>query len=639
MPQLDVFIDKMTRLIELERQAEIEETRRLLATLKPAELQRRGRCLLDLRSSGTRFGLGGRIQLDLVPASTPQLPAHRIQVGDVVAILNMKSTSKKALDEAPTGVVAKVRRDSVTVALDRDLESDLAGALRLDKVANDVTYRRLRDALTGLAAARLEHAGRLRRVCFDEVPPASLDADPITPFNDQLNASQHEAVAFALDAPDLALIHGPPGTGKTTAVVELIRQAVARGERVLACAASNVAVDHLAEKLTGTEAKIVRVGHPARLLPAVVENSLDALVEKSEGQRLIRQLQQDLDTCLKRMKRTRGYHTRQEYRQEARALRQGIRETEQRIVRDILTQSDVVLATSTGVGSRHFVGLSFDRVVIDEAAQALEVACWIPMLKAPRAVLAGDHLQLPPTIRSVEAERAGLGVTLFGRLAEKYPEVSHLLEIQYRMHETIMTWSSKALYGGRIRAHESVARHRLSDLPGVEANADTNPVALFIDTAGFDATEETDEAKEARWNTGETKLVHHHVDALIRSGVRPRAIAVIAPYSAQVDRLRRRFAASTGGIDYQGLEVDTVDGFQGREKEAVVISMVRSNDRQEVGFLSERRRMNVAVTRARRQVAVIGDSATVSANPFLASLVEYLTDHGEYRSAWEIGLD
>lgn len=633
MSQLADFIDRCGRLLELERQAEIDETHRLLANLSAAELQRRGRCLIDLRLGETRFGLGGRIHIDLTPASSPHLPAHRIQVGDVVAIQPMRGGKRDASD-APTGVVAKVRRESVVIALDRDLESDLNGALRIDKVANDVTYRRLREALTALGSAKVGVANRLRRVCFGEAEPRVLDADPITPFDPQLNPSQHEAVAFALEAPDVALIHGPPGTGKTTAVVELIRQAVAAGERVLACAASNVAVDHLAEKLCDTEVTIVRVGHPARLNPAVVGNSLDALVERSESQALVRELQNDLDRKLKRMRRAGNYHDRQSLRQEVRYLRQGIREAEQRIVRDILKGADVILATNTGAGARHFDGLEFDRVVIDEAAQSLEAACWIPLLKGPRAVLAGDHLQLPPTIRSIEAERGGLGVTLFGRLAERFPATAHLLDVQYRMNETIMRWSSDALYGGKIHAHESVATHRLPGLPGVAETEDTAPVAIFIDTAGFDASEMTDEAQESRWNDGEGRLVDIHVHRLLDAGVPARDIAVITPYSAQVDRLRRRFA------DIRRLEVDTVDGFQGREKEAVVISLVRSNDRREVGFLADRRRMNVAITRARRQVTVIGDSATVSANPFLEKLLAYLTEHGQYRSAWEYeGLD
>ncbi|MCA8961516.1 MAG: IGHMBP2 family helicase, partial [Planctomycetes bacterium] len=273
----------------------------------------------------------------------------------------------------------------------------------------------------------------------------------------------------------------------------------------------------------------------------------------------------------------------------------------------------------------------FDLVVLDEAAQAIEASCWIPLLDGARAVFAGDHRQLPPTIRSREAARQGLDVTLFERLADEFPSHRHMLEIQYRMNQHIMEWSSRALYDDALIAHDSVRDHRLVDLDGVAETEETTTPLLFIDTAGFDAPEETDPENISRWNEGEARLVSTLLARLVGAKVAPRDIGVITPYNAQVDLLRRRLSEP-----YPGLEIDTVDGFQGREKEAIILSLVRSNDRGEVGFLAEKRLLNVAITRARRHVTVIGDSATISHDAFLAGLVDYLQESALYRSAWEM---
>ena len=625
---IESYVTQTLKLLDLERSAEIAESERLAQLLTPQELQRRGRCLLRLQILDTFSGLRGRMHLKLgIDRDTP-LPAHRMGPGDVVSI----QASGNSGGEAPTGVVVRVRRDAVTVALDREPETEIEGRIRLDKVANDVTYRRLQRGLGRLATYERGRASKLRKICFGIREPDSAAVRELDFTDPSLNESQRTAVAASLFAPEVALIHGPPGTGKTTAVAELIRQAVAQRETVLACAGSNVAVDNLAEKLAGL--RIVRLGHPARLLPAVVENSLDAWIERSEGTQLIKELRRDVEVCLKRLVRAADYSTRKKYRTELRYLREGIREVESATVRQILSGADVILTTNVGAGARRLENLEFDLVVIDEAAQALECSCWIPLLKGSRAVLAGDHLQLPPTVHCREAERAGLNITLFERLAAMYPHQCHLLEVQYRMHKTIMRWSSDALYDGRIQAHESVREHRLQDLPHVSDGPDTEVPFLFIDTAGYDATEAVDEHQESRWNVGEGRLVRAHVRQLLAAGVAPGEIAVITPYNAQVDHLRR----TLDGLE-PGIEIDTVDGFQGREKEAVVLSLVRSNDRGEIGFLSDERRLNVAITRARRHVAVIGDSATISNSAFLAQLVEYMNEHAQYRSAYEIVLD
>nr|KAF6465511.1 immunoglobulin mu DNA binding protein 2 [Rousettus aegyptiacus] len=300
-----------------------------------------------------------------------------------------------------------------------------------------------------------------------------------------------------------------------------------------------------------------------------------------------------------------------------------------------LTAADVVLATNTGASDDGPLKLLpdgyFDIVVIDECSQALEASCWIPLLKARKCILAGDHKQLPPTIVSHKAARAGLSLSLMERLAEAHGAGAvRTLTVQYRMHRAIMQWASQALYHGQLTAHPSVAGHLLRDLPGVAATEETGIPLLLVDTAGCGLLEQEGDGDQSKGNPGEVRLVSLHVQALVDAGVRASDIAVITPYNLQVDLLRQSLSHKL-----PELEIKSVDGFQGREKEAVVLSFVRSNRKGEVGFLAEDRRINVAVTRARRHVALVCDSRTVSSHAFLQTLVAYFTEHAEVRSAFE----
>ena len=362
-----------------------------------------------------------------------------------------------------------------------------------------------------------------------------------------------------------------------------------------------------------------------------MEHSLDALVSKAEGTKIAGQMRREIREAGKLVRRARDRAERRACRDDLHRLRAELRELENRTLRQIISDAEVVLSTLTSAADPLLSGVDFDLAVIDEAAQSIEAACWIPILRCRRLVLAGDHQQLPPTVISRAAAKGGLDHTLFERLTELYGEsTTRMLTVQYRMHERIMQWSSDALYDGRIVAHGSVQTHLLDQIDGVASTDDTSAALLLIDTAGCDLEEEREATGDSRANQGEAGLVKTHVSRLIEAGVRGRDIAVITPYNAQVGVLRERLSASQPEI-----EIGSVDGFQGREKEAVVISLVRSNPRGDVGFLSDNRRLNVAVTRARRHVAVIGDSATVSHHPFLAGLVEHFQTHGEYRSAWE----
>lgn len=632
IPAVDAFVDAHLRLLDLERHAEVDEARRLLCQLPAEDLERRGVTMLRLRIAEEAIGLGGRTLVTLEPSTGGDLPPSRFSAGDIVSVRTHGDLSRS--ERPPTGVVWRVRVGAIVVALDDDAD-DLREPVRLDRVANDVTYRRLRDALGRLRDYGKGPAIRLRDTLFDRRGPSFEErsgAVGSVDFLDRtLDGSQKEAVAFALSAKDVALIHGPPGTGKTTAVVEVIRQALRRGERVCVCAPSNVAVDNVVERLVRAGVQVVRLGHPARLLPAVIEHSLDHLVARTEGAKIAAQLRKEIAEGSRQVRRAKDKMERWQRRDAVRRLRRELRELEDRTTHQLVSDADVVLATLTGSADSHVSKEEFDLLVIDEAAQAIEASCWIPLLRARRVVLSGDHLQLPPTIRSRDAEKGGLGRTLFERLVDVHgQEVTRMLGVQYRMHESIMTWSSEALYEGRIVAHDSVRDHVLADLDGVSATEDTIVPVVLIDTAGCDFEEEREVEGDSRSNEGEAGIVATHIGRLVEAGVVPGDIAVITPYNAQVGLLRSRLLDA-----HPGIEVGSVDGFQGREKEAVVISLVRSNPRGEVGFLADERRLNVAVTRARRHVAIIGDSATVASHPFLGRLVEYIQAHGEYRSAWE----
>ncbi|NXX24941.1 SMBP2 protein, partial [Nicator chloris] len=603
------------------------------------ELQQRGVCLLKLQVTSQRTGLYGRLLVTFQPRKRDldtELPSNSFGPGDIVGLYESAGQG----DPLCTGVVTRVTPKAVTVALeelqDGELAVDHECSFRLLKLANDVTYNRLKRALTALRQYRGGPASDLIDVLFfASAPRAFPETKPLEFFNASLDESQREAVSFSLAQRELAIIHGPPGTGKTTTLVEIILQAVQQGLKVLCCAPSNVAVDNLVERLASCSARLLRLGHPARLLQPIQQHCLDAVLARGDNAQIVADIRKDMDQAWAKTKKAQDKGERSHFLGEIRTLRKELKEREEAAMAAALSQASVVLATNTGASSDGPLKLlpetHFDLVVIDECAQALEASCWIPLLKAPKCILAGDHKQLPPTIISDRAAAEGLSLSLMERLAEHYGEQAvRMLTVQYRMHRDIMEWASSELYSGRLSAHPSVAQHLLRDLPGVSSTEETSVPLLLIDTAGCGLFELEVEDKQSKGNPGEVQLVGMHVQALVDAGVKAKDIAVVAPYNLQVDMLRQHLCHS-----HPELEIKSVDGFQGREKEAVILSFVRSNRKGEVGFLAEERRINVAVTRARRQVAVVCDSHTVGSRPFLRRLLDHLSQHGLVRSAFE----
>ncbi|KAM7524538.1 hypothetical protein LguiA_014440 [Lonicera macranthoides] len=627
---LDQFVSTMAPLIDMEKEAEISASLNTVATRNLETAQKRGSTILNLKCVDAQTGLMGKTLLELQSNKGDVLPAHKFGTHDVVVL----KPNKADLGSPPLGqgVVYRLKDSSITVAFDDVPEEGLNSPLRLEKMANEVTYRRMKDTLIQLSkGVHRGPAADLVPVLFGERPPTvSKKNVTFTPFNSNLDHSQKDAITKALSSKDLFLLHGPPGTGKTTTVVEIILQEVKRGSKILACAASNIAVDNIVERLVPHRVKLVRLGHPARLLPQVLDSALDAQVLRGDNSSLANDIRKEMKSLNGKLLKAKDRNTRRDIRKELKMLSKEERKRQQLAVTDVLKNADVVLTTLTGSLSRKLDGFSFDLVIIDEAAQALEIACWIALLKGSRCILAGDHLQLPPTIQSVEAEKKGLGRTLFERLADLYgDEVISMLTVQYRMHELIMNWSSKELYDSKVKAHASVAAHMLYDREDVKKSSSTESTLLLIDSAGCDMEEKKDE-EDSTLNEGEAEVAIAHARRLVQSGVRASDIGIITPYAAQVVLLKMLRSKEDKLIE---LEISTVDGFQGREKEAIIISMVRSNSKKEVGFLSDHRRMNVAVTRARRQCCLVCDTETVTSDKFLKRLIEYFEEHGEYLSA------
>ncbi len=595
----------------------------------PTLIEKSGEAILDLVVIDQDKGMGDRLLVTLAKSNQELgLPWTRLKVGSPIVMSSVSDRKSMQITESKQGVVSKRGTRSIQVAL---AEIPAGSRFRIDLAGNDITHRRHLQAIAQvkLATGRL---GRLRDMFFGHRPTRFQPPTEKLSFETDLNPSQQAAVNRALGAKDVAIIHGPPGTGKTTTVVELIIQCVRRGEKVLACAPSNTAVDNLVEKLTNKKQNIVRLGHSARVDEKLRDTSLDQLVSQHENSSIIREMQREIDSLHHQADR----HTRarpapgmrRSLRQEAKHLKSSIRLLELQAIDHIIERADCICATTafdTRVLADHF----FDLCIIDEACQCVEPGCWQPIAHSQRVVLAGDHCQLPPTIISETAAQEGFGLSLLERLHQLLGEpCTELLETQYRMHDQIMDFSSRRFYKGRLVGHASVQTHVLADLPGVEGNSLTDHPVTFIDTAGTGWQEELEPDGESKRNPNEANLVVRFCNHLMASGLQPEKISVIAPYAAQ-GRLLRSINPN------QAIEIDTVDGFQGRENEAVVISLTRSNPNGEIGFLSDERRMNVALTRAKRKLIVIGDSATLSSSDFFVRLVEYFEAIGAYQSIWE----
>ena len=532
--------EHLATLLRLEADAERKEMKRRAALGEAPD----GTTIAKLVVRGEEIGLGGRFLVTLTRGkSATILPPNRLQPGAPV-VLTQTGVPRPA---SFRGVVSDRHARAITVALD-DSDDDRPDdtTWRLDLSPDEVSRQRQLAALHRTAAAHGDRLAELRDVLLG-TRPATLDPRPESEFPapSPLNENQESAVRFALASQEVAVIHGPPGTGKTTTLVELIRRAVADGARVLACAPSNAAVDNLLEKLLGVGLLPVRVGHPARVAEALRDRALDSLVEKHPEARQARKYTKEAQALLKRAnkwtKEKPAPGERQALRAEARELLAVARRTAQTAVERVLAEARVICGTLTGTDSGTLGQARFDLLVIDEACQSPEPACWIPIVRADKVALAGDPCQLPPTVLSQEATDGGLAISMMERVMGTCgPGISRLLTVQYRMHAAIADFSSHEFYGGELVPHASVAGHLLRDLPDIADVPLTASPVQFIDTAGagYDEAREADTA--SRFNPGEAEVVVKCVRQLLAAGLPADDIAVITPYNGQARLIREK---------------------------------------------------------------------------------------------------
>lgn len=570
-----------------------------------------------------------------------------------------------------SGIIIRITNSSIFLSIDDFSLDDSNSNLFIVKAANSVTYNRMLSSLrkidevkdrseivkillgeiettktinSGKSSDKLDNnenlaaAGTSIDHLLNDLESATINASLINPdlsvsfINSNLNQSQKNAIAFAMDSP-ISIIHGPPGTGKTYTLIELINQLVEKKEKVLVCGPSNISVDTILERLSPSfknPESLIRVGHPARLLPTTLKHSLDVLSksDQTDSRKILNDIEREIHQNLLKTKKCKKYSERRLLWQEIKTLKKEFRLKEKKVISQLISNSKVVLSTLHGAGSYELTSLYkdmlmnfnsnplFDTIIIDEVSQSMEPQCWIPIINhlgAKRLVIAGDNMQLPPTVRSVNenkkklADVADLEVTLFDRLVNELNGNTYkkLLDTQYRMNEIIMRFPSKEMYNNLLKADESVKKINLTDF---DIEGDDTSELIWYDTQGGDFPERVDEDTigdtGSKFNDMEVMIAKKHVESLLNLNVKPEFIGIISPYNAQVSLLKRTLHKES---KFESIEISTVDGFQGREKEIIIISLVRSNDNNDVGFLRDKRRLNVAMTRPKRQLCIIGD--------------------------------
>lgn len=488
---------------------------------------------------------------------------------------------------------------------------------------DETSYRLMFDALSRVINSKDNRLAELKEIFHGRRKPETFTFSHIRfPW---LNRSQELAVNNVLLAKDVAIVHGPPGTGKTTTLVEAIYETLHRESQVLVCAQSNMAVDWISEKLVERGVPVLRIGNPTRVNDKMLSFTFEKRFENHPDYPVLWQIRRNIRSLYQKMKDSSG---RDAVRTKINSLKDKATEIEIRITESIFNEARVISSTLTGSASRILIGHKFGTLFIDEAAQALEPACWIAISKADRVIFAGDHCQLPPTVKSVEAMRGGLDKTLMQKIAANKPECVTMLTVQYRMNEEIMKFSSDWFYGSRLLSAPEVKYRGILDF-------DTS--IEWIDSEEDDSAEESVYDNVGKINKKEAEKAIAVLKAYIEKITRERILdekidfGIISPYKAQVHYLRRMISQDGFFKPFRrAITINTVDGFQGQERDVIMISLVRSNEDGRIGFLNDLRRMNVAMTRARMKLMIIGDASTMTRHPFYKKLYEYIGQLNDY---------
>ena len=607
-------------LLQLEYETEKEAFRKQTETIGLARKVKRGDAWWPVKTGKSYYNSMNQLALEIHRTADDDIE-HNFEYGRPVRFFTSRTDSPIKYFNF-TATVSYVDGDRMVVIVpdnNRLLELQNAEGLGVQLFFDETSYRLMFEGLDRVIKARGNRLAELRDLFYSHRPFGHYTFAPMAfPY---LNKTQEEAVNEVLRAKDVAIVHGPPGTGKTTTLVEAINETLMRESQVLVCAQSNMAVDWISEKLVDRGIPVLRIGNPTRVNDKMLSFTYERRFEAHPDYPQLWSIRKALREL--RQHRKRGDSS---YHQKTERLKSRATELEVRINSELFGEARVIACTLTGSAHRLLQGQKYNTLFIDEAAQALEAACWIPMRKVSRVVLAGDHCQLPPTVKSIAALKAGLGKTLMERIVENHPDEVSLLKIQYRMNEQIMRFSSDWFYHGQVESAPSV-RHRGIldyDIPIEWRQAS-------IDDEGTPPAEEFVGESFGRINKTEAQLTLDTLQRYFEKIGKQRVleeridVGVISPYRAQVQYLRQQLRKREFFKPFRHLiSVNTVDGFQGQERDIIVISLVRSNDEGQIGFLRDLRRMNVAITRARMKLIIMGNASTMTRHPFYRKLYEYV---------------
>ena len=629
MTESNTELQQLAEILKLEKETDFEQFRALVQRLSLPERVAEGYSWYPVEVVKSGYTYGERAFVIVTRTKKTEIQ-DQFRAGQPVRFF---SGASNETNPEKSGVIHSLSKGRMKIILSaKDLPDWInAGALGVDMEFDERTYQEMEKAMKKVQAAKGNRLAELRRILLGQQAPDFVPQPPVR--LPQLNDSQNEAVNQILAARDVAVVHGPPGTGKTTTLVQTVRLLCQTENTVLVCAPSNTAADLLTERLSDEGLQVLRIGNISRVDDSIIRHTLEAQIAAHPDSKHIKKVRLEAAEARRqamKFKRRFGYEERQERNQlfkQAGELSGWANRLEDLLVENLLDSAQVITCTLVGSTHKALGDRTFRTVVIDEAAQALEPATWIPITRASKVVLAGDPFQLPPTVKSDKARRGGLGVTLIEKCLLRNQPAS-LLTVQYRMNRHIMQFSNQWFYEGKLIAAEAVADHRL--------DMDHAAPVLFIDTAGTGFEEQFHEKSQSRFNKEEFQLLCEHLFQLLdaHEGKELPSIALISPYRQQVLHMQDT-VADDSRLQNAPLDINTIDGFQGQERDVIYISLVRSNPKCDIGFLNDYRRMNVAMTRARKLLVIVGDSATVGADAFYEKILEYCEQQGGYQTAWE----
>lgn len=608
-------------LLQMEYEYEKEEFKRQTETMGVARKVKRGLCWYPVSLGRSYYNSLNQLVIDITRTENKEIE-HSFEFGRPVCFFHQSLEGKmKYMNFIAT--VSYADEERMVVVLPG------AGALMELQTPNillgvqlyfdETSYRAMFEALEDVVRAKDNRLAELRDTLLGTLKPGFRELYPVRfPW---LNSTQETAVNKVLCTRDVSIVHGPPGTGKTTTLVEAIYETLHREPQVLVCAQSNTAVDWICEKLVDRGVPVLRIGNPTRVNDKMLSSTYERRFESHPAYPELWGIRKSIREMNGRMRRG-SYAEREGMRSRMSRLRDRATELEILINADLFDSARVIASTLVSSNHRLLNGRRFPTLFIDEAAQALEAACWIAIRKADRVILAGDHCQLPPTIKCIEAARGGLDHTLMEKVVQQKPSAVSLLKVQYRMHEAIMQFPSDWFYHGELEAAPEVRYRGILDF---------DTPMNWIDTSEMDFREEFVGESFGRINKQEANLLLQELEAYINRIGKDRILeeridfGLISPYKAQVQYLRSKIKGSSFLRPFRSLiTVNTVDGFQGQERDVIFISLVRANEDGQIGFLNDLRRMNVAITRARMKLVILGDAATLTKHPFYRRLMLFI---------------